>query len=58
VAGIYLGDVLLTAGGQPLESVQALQRLMLGPAIGVHLPITLLRRNALVDVVTVPAELS
>jgi len=58
VAGIYLGDVLLSAGGQPLESVQALQRLMLGPAIGVHLPITLLRRNALVDVVTVPAELS
>ena len=27
-------------------------------AIGAHLPITLLRRNALVDVVTVPAELS
>jgi hypothetical protein len=31
---------------------------MLGPAIGNRLPITLLRRNALVDVVTVPAELS
>jgi len=57
VAGIYLGDILLTAGGQSLETVQALQRLMLGPAIGVNLPITLLRRNALVDVVTVPAEL-
>jgi S1-C subfamily serine protease len=57
-AGIYLGDVLITAGGRPVETVQALQRLMLGPAIGAHLPITLLRRNALVDVVTVPAELA
>ncbi|BCJ44460.1 serine protease [Actinoplanes ianthinogenes] len=58
LAGIYLGDVLLTAGGRPIASVQALQRLMLGPAIGVNLPITLLRRNALVDVLTVPTELT
>jgi S1-C subfamily serine protease len=57
-AGIYLGDILISAGGQPLGTVQALQRLMLGPAIGQHLPITLLRKNALVDVVAVPAELS
>ena len=56
-AGIYLGDVLISAGGQPVQTVQTLQRLMLGPAIGNHLPITLLRKNALVDVVTVPAEL-
>ncbi|HET6529515.1 MAG TPA: trypsin-like peptidase domain-containing protein [Actinoplanes sp.] len=56
-AGIYLGDILITAGGRPIESVQALQRLMLGPAIGMNLPITVLRRNAFVDVVTVPAEL-
>jgi S1-C subfamily serine protease len=56
-AGLYLGDILLTAGGRPVESVQALQRLMLGPAIGVNLPITVLRRNAFVDVVTVPAEM-
>jgi S1-C subfamily serine protease len=56
-AGIYLGDILITAGGRPVDSVQALQRLMLGPAIGNDLPITLLRRNAFVDVVTVPAEL-
>jgi S1-C subfamily serine protease len=57
-AGIYLGDILLSAGGRPVQSVQALQRLMLGPAIGTDLPITVLRRNAFVDVVTVPAELS
>ncbi|WP_269082782.1 hypothetical protein [Allosalinactinospora lopnorensis] len=38
--------------------MQALQRLMLGPAIGSRLPITLLRRGALVDVVAIPAELA
>ncbi|MFI5492746.1 S1C family serine protease [Actinoplanes sp. NPDC051859] len=58
LAGIYLGDILLTAGGTPLPTVQALQRLMLGPAIGVNLPITLLRKNALVDVITTPTELT
>jgi S1-C subfamily serine protease len=57
-AGIYLGDILLSAGGQQVQTVQALQRLMLGRAIGTNLPLTVLRKNALVDVVTVPAELS
>ncbi|WP_122976373.1 S1C family serine protease [Actinoplanes teichomyceticus] len=58
LAGIYLGDVLVTAAGRPVQSVQALQRLMLGPAIGADLSITLLRRNALVDVLTTPTELT
>jgi S1-C subfamily serine protease len=58
VAGIYLGDVIMSAGGQPVENVQALQRLMLGPAIGTRLPITVLRRGAYVDVVAIPAELA
>jgi S1-C subfamily serine protease len=57
VAGIYLGDVILSAGGRPVAEVQALQRLMLGPAIGTRLPVTVLRKGALVDVVTIPAEL-
>jgi S1-C subfamily serine protease len=57
-AGIYLGDIIVTAGGRPVSNVQALLRLMLGPAIGTRLPVTLLRRGAFVDVVTVPAELS
>jgi len=57
-AGVYLGDILVSAGGRPIQSVQALQRLMLGPAIGANLPLTVLRRNAFVDVVTVPAELN
>ena len=58
LAGIYLGDLLVSAGGRPVDTVQALQRLMLGPAIGSNLSITVLRRNALVDVVAVPTELT
>ncbi|GAB3170713.1 S1-C subfamily serine protease [Micromonospora palomenae] len=57
-AGIYLGDVILSAGGRPVRDGQGLQRLMLGPAIGTRLPVTVLRRGALVDVVAVPTELS
>ncbi len=56
-AGLYLGDIIVTAGGKPVERTQALQRLMLGPAIGTRLPITVLRRGAFVDVVAIPAEL-
>ncbi|MEH1054687.1 trypsin-like peptidase domain-containing protein [Micromonospora sp. CPCC 206171] len=56
-AGIYLGDVILSAGGRQVRDGQGLQRLMLGPAIGTRLPVTVLRRGALVDVVAVPTEL-
>lgn len=57
-AGLYLGDVIVSAGGRPVESVQVLQRLMLGTsAIGTPLPVTVLRRGAFVDVVTTPTEL-
>jgi S1-C subfamily serine protease len=58
LAGVYLGDVILTAQGQPIQNVQALLRLMLGPAIGSRMPVTLLRKGALVDVVITPAELN
>jgi S1-C subfamily serine protease len=53
-AGLFLGDVVITAGGRPVQGVQDILRLMLGPAIGTRLPITVLRRGALVDVVAVP----
>jgi S1-C subfamily serine protease len=57
-AGLYLGDVIVAAGGRPVDTVQALQRLMLGKgAIGTDLPITVLRRNAFVDVISTPTEL-
>jgi S1-C subfamily serine protease len=56
-AGIREGDLLLTAGGQPITSPQALQGLMLADAIGRQLPITVVRNGALVDVHATPVEL-
>ena len=57
-AGLFIGDIILTAGGKPVQGVQDILRLMLGSAIGTRLPITVLRRGALVDVIAVPAALS
>jgi S1-C subfamily serine protease len=56
-AGLFVGDILLWAGGRPILGVQDIQRLMLGPAIGQRLNITALRKGALVDVIAVPAPL-
>lgn len=58
LAGIYLGDVIVSAGDRAVSGVQDLQRLMLGRAIGARLPITLLRRRAYVDVIAIPEELA
>ncbi len=57
-AGLFIGDVIVTAGGKPVQGVQDVQRLMLGSAIGSRLPLTVLRRGAYVDVIAVPAALS
>jgi S1-C subfamily serine protease len=57
-AGLFIGDVIVTAGGKPVQGVQDIQRLMLGSAIGSRLPLTVLRRGAYVDVIAVPAALS
>jgi S1-C subfamily serine protease len=56
-AGLRSGDILLSAGRGPITSAQELQKLMLADAIGRPLPITVLRGEALVDVVAEPAEL-
>lgn len=57
-AGLYLGDIVVSAAGRPVETVQTLQRLMLGTrAIRTPLQITVLRRNAFVDVIATPTEL-
>jgi S1-C subfamily serine protease len=57
-AGLHAGDLLLTAGGEPVSNAQVLQRLMLADAIGQPLPLTALRGDALVDVIATPVELS
>jgi S1-C subfamily serine protease len=56
-AGLFLGDIIVSAGGKPVQGVQDVQRLMLGSAIGARLPLTVLRRGAFVDVIAVPAPL-
>jgi S1-C subfamily serine protease len=56
-AGVRTGDLLITAAGEPVVGAQALQRLMLADAIGRPLPLTVLRGDALVDVIATPVEL-
>jgi S1-C subfamily serine protease len=56
-SGLFLGDIIVSAGGKAVQGVQDVQRLMLGSAIGARLPITVLRRGAFVDVIAVPAPL-
>jgi len=55
-AGLRAGDLLITAGGQPVQRAQDLQRLMFGEAIGKPLAITVMRNGALVDVIAEPSE--
>ena len=56
-AGLRAGDLLLSAGGNPVAAAQDLQRLMFGEAIGQPLAITVMRNGALVDVIAEPSEL-
>ncbi len=56
-AGLRAGDLLVSAGGDPVRSAQDLQRLMFGEAIGKPLAITVMRNGALVDVIAEPSEL-
>ena len=58
VSGIRRGDLVLAIDGIPLGDAESLQRLLFEEAIGARMEITVLRNGALVDVVTVPAELT
>jgi hypothetical protein len=49
---------LITANREAVTSAQTLQRLMRGDAIGQPLALTVLRSEALVDVIATPMELS
>jgi len=56
-AGLRPLDLLVSANGEAVTSAQSLQRLMLGDAIGRPLTLTVLRSEALVDVIVTPDEL-
>jgi S1-C subfamily serine protease len=57
-AGLKAGDLVLEAGRAPVAEAQSLQRLLFAEAIGTPLPVTVYRRGAMVDVITVPTELT
>lgn len=57
-SGLYAGDLLLAVGDRPVEDAQSLSRLMFADAIGERMQLTVLRGEALVDVIAVPAELA
>jgi S1-C subfamily serine protease len=56
-AGLRTGDLLVSAGGNPVSTAQDLQRLMFAEAIGRPMAITVMRNGALVDVIAEPSEL-
>jgi S1-C subfamily serine protease len=56
-AGLQPRDLLVSANGEGVTGAQSLQRLMLGDAIGQPLALTVLRSEALVDVIVTPEEL-
>jgi hypothetical protein len=49
---------VLEAARRPVAEAQSLQRLLFADAIGRPLPVTVYRRGAMVDVITVPTELT
>ena len=57
-AGLKPGDLVLEAGRRPVADAQSLQRLLFAEAIGEPLPMTVFRRGAMVDVITLPTELT
>ena len=56
-AGLYVGDIILSADTRPIAAAGDLQRMMISDAVGTRFPITVLRRGALVDVIAVLEEL-
>lgn len=57
-SGIRPGDLLLAINGAPLADAQSLQKHMFEDAIGRRTEITVLRGNAMVDVIARPSELA
>ena len=57
-AGLHAGDLVLSVGRQPVSDAQGIQRMLFAEAIGIGLPVTVLRNGAMVDVIAVPVELT
>src|SRR5688572_11515592 len=57
-SGLKSGALVLEAGRRPGAGPPSLQRLLFADAIGRPLPMTVHRRGAMVDVITLPTELT
>ena len=57
LAGIRRGDILVAIDGSTVVTTTAVQRLMVGDAIGRRTEVTVWRNGALVDAVVLPQEL-
>ncbi|MFI9508496.1 S1C family serine protease [Nocardia sp. NPDC052566] len=57
-AGLRRGDLVLSVARSEVRNAQGIQRQLFADAIGVKLPVTVLRNGAMVDVIAVPIELT
>lgn len=57
-AGLCRGDLVLSVARSEVADAQGIQRQLFGDAIGVSMPVTVLRNGAMVDVFAVPVELT
>ncbi|MFE7800930.1 S1C family serine protease [Nocardia sp. NPDC057440] len=57
-AGLRRGDLVLSVARSQVRDAQGIQRQLFADAIGVSLPVTVLRNGAMVDVFAVPIELT
>ncbi|MFF5989838.1 S1C family serine protease [Prauserella flavalba] len=56
-AGLHSGDLVLTVARSPVSDAQGIQRQLFAEVIGTRLPVTVLRKGAMVDVYATPTEL-
>ena len=56
VAGLREGDVVLSLAGEPVDGIDALQRLLTAERVGEPTPLVALRRDRLLDLTVTPAE--
>ncbi|MEV4234451.1 MULTISPECIES: trypsin-like peptidase domain-containing protein [unclassified Nocardia] len=57
-AGLRRGDLVLSVARSQVADAQGIQRQLFGDAIGVSMPVTVLRNGAMVDVFAIPIELT
>ena len=56
VAGLQRGDVIVALDGQPVATVDDLQRLLVGDAVGRPVEISVVRRDRVLGVAVTPRD--